>query len=85
MNRNYLWLIVVVLLVGLVLTTMLATAQEAGPKIQWEYNVTVSPQRVTSQPYVEKTEAKLNELGEDGWELIGWENSICILKRSSAN
>ncbi|MCK4795252.1 MAG: hypothetical protein KAV87_66595 [Desulfobacteraceae bacterium] len=85
MNRNYLWLIVVVLLVGLVLTTMLATAQEAGPKIQWEYNVTVSPQRVASQPYAERIEAKLNELGEDGWELVGWENSICILKRQSGN
>ncbi len=85
MNRNYLWLIVVVLLVGLVLTTMLATAQGAGPKIQWEYNVTAFPQRVASKSYVERIEAKLNELGEDGWELVGWENSICILKRSSAN
>ena len=85
MNRNYLWLIVVVLLVGLVLTTMLATAQEAGPKIQWEYTVTVTPQRVTSEPYLEKIEAKLNELGEAGWELVGWEGRSWILKRQSGN
>ncbi len=85
MNRNYLWLIVVVLLVGLVLTTMLATAQEVGSKIQWEYNITVTPQSATSQPYHEKTVGRLNELGEDGWELVGWEGRTWIFKRQSGN
>ena len=78
MNRNYLWLIVVVLLVGLVFTTMLATAQEAGPNIQWEYNITHTPQGARGP----KTEAKLNELGEAGWELVGWEDRTWIFKRS---
>ena len=77
MKRNYLWLIVAVLLVGLVLTTMLATAQEAGPNIQWEYNITHTPQGVRGP----KTQAKLNELGEAGWELVGFEERDCIFKR----
>ena len=81
MNRNYLWLIVTILLVGLMLTTMLATAQEAEPTIQWEYKVTVLPHRVTSRPDHERIEAKLNELGQAGWELVGWDDSSCILKR----
>ena len=81
MNRNYLWLIVVVMLVGLALTTMLATAQEVGPKIQWEYNITVTPQSITSEPHHEKTEAKLNELGQAGWELVGWEGHTWMWKR----
>jgi len=77
MNRNYLWLIVVVLLVGLVHTTMLATAQEVKPTIKWEYNITHTSQNANGP----KTEAKLNELGEAGWELVGWEERSWILKR----
>lgn len=81
MNRNYLWLIVAILMVGLMLTTMLATAQEIEPTIQWEYNVVGVPRSVGHTSNIEETEAKLNELGEAGWELVGWEERTCILKR----
>ncbi len=82
MNRNYLWLIVAVLLVGLVLTTMLATAQEAGSEIQWEYHAVYLPSGVSNTRINnERVEAKLNELGQAGWELVGFEERDCILKR----
>jgi hypothetical protein len=83
MNRNYLWLIIAALFVGLILTTMLATAQEAKPNIQWEYNIAVTPQSATSHNYHEKTEAKLNDIGGSGWELVGWEGRTWIFKRQS--
>ena len=85
MNRKNLWLIVAVLLVGLALTTMLAKAQEVEPAIKWEYKITATPQSITSQPHHEKTEARLNELGDAGWELIGWERNFWIFKRPAIN
>ncbi len=82
MNRNYLWLIVAVLLVGLVLTTMLATAQEAEPTIKWEYRAVYLPTGVgPSSSQNERVETKLNEFGQAGWELVGWEERDCIFKR----
>ena len=82
MNRNYLWLIMVVLLVGLVLTTMLATAQETEPTIQWEYHAVYLPLGVSSRSSQnEILETKLNEIGQAGWELVGWEERDCIFKR----
>ncbi|MDT8302541.1 MAG: DUF4177 domain-containing protein [Sedimentisphaerales bacterium] len=82
MNRNYLGLIVVVMLVGLALTTMLASAQEAEPTIQWEYHVVYLPSGVSpSSNQNERVEAKLNELGQAGWELVGFEERGCIFKR----
>lgn len=81
MNRNYLWLVVAVLLVGLVFTTMLAKAQEAEPTIQWEYYAVGFPRSVGHTSNNEEVEAKLNEIGKDGWELIGWEERTCIFKR----
>jgi hypothetical protein len=81
MNQKYLWLIVAVLVVGLVFTTMLATAQETEPTTRWEYNITYTPQGPTDHYHVEKTEAKVNELGEAGWELVGWEGRTWIFKR----
>ncbi|MHC4241458.1 MAG: DUF4177 domain-containing protein [Planctomycetota bacterium] len=81
MNRNYLWLIVAVFIVGLALTTMLATAQETEPTIQWEYNVVGVPRSVGNTSNIEETEAKLNELGKAGWELVDWEERTIILKR----
>jgi len=83
MNRNYLVLIVVVMLVGLALTTMLAKAQEAEPTIQWEYHVVFLPSSISpTGNHNERVEAKLNELGQAGWELVGFEERDCILKRS---
>jgi hypothetical protein len=82
MNRNYLWLIVAVLLAGLVFTTMLATAQEAEPTIKWEYYAVSLPTGVSNTRINnERVEAKLNELGQAGWELVGFEERSCILKR----
>ncbi|MCP4257497.1 MAG: DUF4177 domain-containing protein [Planctomycetes bacterium] len=82
MNRNYLGLIVMIVLVGLVLTTMLATAQETGSNIQWEYHAAYLPSGVSNTRINnERVEAKLNELGQAGWELVGWEERDCIFKR----
>jgi hypothetical protein len=81
MNRNYLWLIVVVLLVGLVFTTMLATAQEAKQTLKWEYNAVGLPAWFGPTSNNETIEAKLNELGQTGWELVVLEERSCILKR----
>jgi hypothetical protein len=84
MNRKYLWLVATVLLVGLLLTTMLATAQEARPRRQWEYNIVVMPWSV-DPTNAERIETKLNELGEDGWELISWGHLTYVLKRPVGN
>ncbi|MHC4425316.1 MAG: hypothetical protein ACYSYV_04370 [Planctomycetota bacterium] len=84
MNRNYSWLIVPALLAGSLLTTMLAGAQKPKPDVRWEYNIVVMPWSVgPTQP--ERVEAKLNELGEAGWELIDWGHLTYVLKRPSAN
>jgi len=85
MNRKNLWLIVAVLLVGLVLTTMLATAQEAEPTIQWEYNAVGLPAWFGPTSNNETIEAKLNELGEAGWELVVLGERSCIMKRPLEN
>ena len=82
MNRNYLWLIVTALLVGLVFTTMLATAQKVEPTIKWEYHADSLPTTVSNTRIEnERVEAKLNELGQAGWELVGFEERDCIFKR----
>lgn len=81
MNRNYIWLIVAVLLVGLVLTTMLATAQETEPAIKWEYNAIGLPAWFGPTANNETIEAKLNELGQVGWELVIMGERTCVLKR----
>ena len=84
MNRKYLWLIILVLLAGSVLTTMLATAQEPRPRTQWEYKVVVVNWSVDPSG-AEKMQTKLNELGQSGWELIDWGHLVYVLKRPSAN
>ena len=77
MKRNYLWLMVTILLVGLMLSTMLATAQEAESTIQWEYHADYLPTGVNNTRIEnERVEAKLNELGQ-----VGWEERDCIFKR----
>ena len=82
MNRNCLWLIIAVLLVGLVFTTIMATAREVESTIQWEYYAVSLPTGVSNTRINnERVEAKLNELGRAGWELVGFEERDCILKR----
>ena len=87
MNRNCLWLLVAALAVGWILTTMLAKGQQAESQTQWEYKAVVMN---TDGPfnefeYGEKVEAKLNELGKDGWELADWESVAYVLKRRAKN
>jgi hypothetical protein len=81
MNQKNLWFIIVVLLVGLVFTTMLAKAQEANPTMKWEYKVVGVHRSVGHTSNIQETEEKLNELGKAGWELVGWEERTIIFKR----
>jgi hypothetical protein len=87
MNRNCLWLIVVALAVSSILTTMLAKGQQAESQTQWEYKSVVinTEGPFNDVEYRGKIEAKLNELGKDGWELVDWENVAYLLKRRAVN
>jgi hypothetical protein len=39
----------------------------------------------TNAERAERIETKLNELGEDGWELISWGHLTYVLKRPVGN
>lgn len=43
---------------------------DGGRSTQWEYK-TIQPPRGATKKEVERPESALNELGADGWELVG--------------
>ena len=94
MKKNYLWFMVVIVFVaGLMISNMLAQAEEVTPVIQWEYKtVTInymsdkqsSPTLKRTFPSVRilsKDLSILNEHGKDGWELCGVNRVNYYLKR----
>ena len=80
MNRKWLWLVVGAVLAGWMLTTMFVQAGQDEAKVQWEYRAfRLSGPALPG--YRDKLEAKLNELGKEGWELVDWEDTDYVLKR----
>jgi hypothetical protein len=75
-----------VVLAGL-LTTAFAPSPPSPPSQKWEYTVVYSGFINLNQPAGEQeagrraAEQRLNELGDDGWELIQVSNSYGIFKR----
>ncbi len=80
MNRKWLWLVVVAVIAGSMLTTVFVQAGQDEAKVQWEYRAFRLSGR-ESRGYRDKLEAKLNELGKEGWELVDWEETDYVLKR----
>lgn len=87
MDRRLLWLILGGLVVGLMLTTMLARGEhgQIGGKIRWEHKVVRISSSKSTVPGRTAIETMLNGLGKDGWELIQFEESTYILKRPAKN
>ena len=85
MNRKWLWLVVVAVLAGSMLTTMFVQAGQGETKAQWEYRGVMISSPFAAVDGCGEIEAKLNELGKEGWELVDCETSMYLLKRPVAN
>ena len=87
MDRRFFWLVLVGLLIGSILTTMLARGEdgEARGKGQWEYKAIVISGPYSTISGTEKIETRLNVVGKDGWELVDFEESTYVFKRPSGN
>jgi len=48
--------------------------------VKWEYNV-IDQQNYMSEPSEDALDTILNDLGADGWELVGWFGVWFIFKR----
>ncbi len=92
MKKNYWWFMVVIVFVaGLMISNMLAQAEEDTPVIQWEYKtVTInymnekyveSKRKFPSIRILSKDLSILNEHGKDGWELCAVNRVNYYLKR----
>ena len=71
-KKHFLLIAVLVLLAGLMIPDKLVWPREKSSRVQWEYKI------VRNRTSSEKV---LNEYGEDGWEIIDWENPDFLLKR----
>ena len=80
MNRNWLWLILAALVAGSMLTTMVGKAEHSEARARWEYRA-LEMRTFSSPDQHKEVEAKLNELGKQGWELVDWEDFTYLLKR----
>lgn len=75
MIKKNCWLIaVVVILIGLIMSERLVWPQEKSTRVRWEYKGV----RVRDNDHIEKV---LNEYGDDGWEVIAWQEPDFLLKR----
>ena len=92
MKKSYWWFMVVIVFVaGLMISNMLAQAEENTPVIQWEYKtVTIkymsdkyveNKRKFPSERILSKDLSILNEHGADGWELCGVNRVNYYLKR----
>ncbi len=89
MNKNFWWLMVVIVFVaGLLVSNMLVQAKENVTEVQWEYKTVkinymkeiYVKDKYTRRP-LKKDLSMLNEHGKDGWELCGVNNINYYFKR----
>ena len=73
-KKHWLLIAVVVLSIGMMMSERLVWPQENSTRVQWEYKVV----RVPDSDHIEKV---LNEYGDDGWEVIAWQQPDFLLKR----
>ena len=69
-KKHFLLIAVVVLLVGLMMPDRIVWPQEKSTSVRWEYKVV--------RTHGEKV---LNEYGDDGWEVVAWQEPDFLLKR----
>ena len=81
MNRKWFCLVMVAVLAGSILTTVFVQAGQSEAKVQWQYRAVVISGPFSTPLGRAKIEAKINELGKQGWELVDWEESLYVLKR----
>ncbi len=71
MKKNYWWLtFVVVLVVGLMISSLSIYAQENITETQWEYKIVYAKNKESMKQQVKQDQSVLNELGMQGWELV---------------
>ncbi len=69
-KKHFLLIAVVVLLVGLMMPDRIVWPQEKSTSVRWEYKVV--------RTHGEKV---LNEYGDNGWEVVAWQEPDFLLKR----
>ena len=73
-KKHFLLIAVVVLLAGLMIPDKLVWPQEKSIRVRWEYKLV----RARDNDHAEKV---LNRYGEDGWEVVAWQEPDFLLKR----
>ena len=73
-NKHFLLIALVVLLAGLMIPDKLVWPQEKSTRVRWEYKLV----RARDNDHAEKV---LNRYGDDGWEVVAWQEPDFLLKR----
>ena len=76
MNKKLIFLVMLVCLLAFV--AVWAFAQNS-PSVRWEYRVVTNQQLPFNN--IETYTQRINALGADGWEFIGYENGVNVFKR----
>ncbi len=86
MKKNYWWLtFIVVLVVGLMISSLLAHEQENITETQWEYKIVHAKSKGTMKQQVKQDQPVLDKLGMNGWELVTVQYSNYYFKRKVSN